>query len=83
METQAGKKGSIMIDSKTSARIIGVLFILGTVPMIAAMLLWGQSLSSPDYLSSMAANAVHIRLFALAVMFMGLAVRLIAKAYKE
>jgi hypothetical protein len=62
-----------MNSSKTNARITGVLFILGTVPIIAAMLLWGQSLSSPDYLSSMATNRVHILLYALAVMFMGLA----------
>ena len=62
-----------MDDLKTNARITGVLFILGTVPVIVAMLLWGESLSSPDYLSSMAANRVPILLFALSVVIMGLA----------
>ncbi len=62
-----------MIDSKTNARITGVLFILGTVPMIAAMVTWGQQIQSPDYLSSFAANGVQILLFALTLMVMGLA----------
>jgi hypothetical protein len=62
-----------MTGSKTNARITGVLFILGTVPVIVAMMLWGQSVSSPDYLSSMAASRDHILLYALSVMFMGLA----------
>jgi hypothetical protein len=62
-----------MNSSKANARITGVLFILGTVPILVAMTLWGQSVSSPDYLSSMAANRVHILLYALAVVFMGLA----------
>ncbi len=62
-----------MASSNTNARVTGVLFILGTVPVIAAMLLWGQSVSSPDYLSSMAASRVHVLLYALTVMVMGLA----------
>lgn len=62
-----------MINSKTNARITGILFILGTVPIIIAMVLWGQPLSSPDYLSSIAANSDQMLLFALAIMFMGLA----------
>jgi hypothetical protein len=62
-----------MISLKTNARITGVLFILGTVPIIVAMTLWGRSASSPDYLSSMAASRVPILLYALAIMFMGLA----------
>jgi hypothetical protein len=62
-----------MTVSKTNARITGVLFILGTVPIIAAMLLWGQSVSSQDYLSAMAGHQGQVRLYALAVVFMGLA----------
>jgi hypothetical protein len=62
-----------MNSSKTNARITGVLFILGTVPIIVAMTLWGQSASSPDYLSSMAASRVPVLLYALAIMLMGLA----------
>jgi hypothetical protein len=62
-----------MTSSKTNARITGVLFILGTAPVIVAMLLWGESLMSPDYLSAMAADRVHILFCALSVVIMGLA----------
>jgi hypothetical protein len=41
---------------RTNARITGILFILGTVPVMVAMGLWGQSVSSPDWLSLMAAH---------------------------
>ncbi len=62
-----------MSYSRKSARITGVLFILGTVPVMAAMSLWGQSVSSPDYLSLMATHSNEVLLLALSVMFMGLA----------
>jgi hypothetical protein len=60
-------------NSKSNARITGILFILGTVPVMVAMGLWGQSISSPDYLSLMAANHNDVLLYALSVMLMGLA----------
>jgi hypothetical protein len=63
----------MMIHSKRHARITGVLFILGTVPMLVAMGLWGQPLSSPDYLSSIAAHGAPVLLFAFTIMVMGLA----------
>jgi len=72
-DSSTGKRGNIVIDSKRNARITGVLLILGTVPILAAMGLWGQPLSSPDYLSSIAAHGAQINLFALAIMVMGLA----------
>jgi hypothetical protein len=62
-----------MNSSKKNARITGVLFILGTVPMITAMLLFGRHLSSPDILSAVAANRVQTLLVALAIIVMGLA----------
>jgi hypothetical protein len=62
-----------MINFKTNARITGILFILGTVPVIAVMALWGQYLSSPDYLSLMAAHRVQILCYTLVVMCMGFA----------
>ena len=62
-----------MIKSKTSARITGVLLILGTVPMITAMLLFGQHLSSPDILSAVAANRIQTLLVAFAIIIMGTA----------
>jgi hypothetical protein len=62
-----------MINSKANARITGVLFILGTVPSVAAGLLWAPLVSSPDYLSTMAANSVQILLLALFdILFLGL-----------
>ena len=63
-----------MIDSKANARITGVLFILGTVPPMAAGLLWAPLVSSPDYLSGMAAHSAQILSLALFdLLFLGLA----------
>lgn len=62
-----------MIDTRTTARVTGVLFILGTVLPIAAMVLWGKYVTSPDYLTLMAAHSNEILLLALSGMFMGLA----------
>ncbi|MDP2791485.1 MAG: DUF4386 domain-containing protein [Rectinemataceae bacterium] len=61
-----------MINSKTNARIAGVLLILGTVPILCALALWGKPVLSPDYLSLMAANSGQVRLFAFTIMIMGL-----------
>ncbi|HEX2993521.1 MAG TPA: DUF4386 domain-containing protein, partial [Anaerolineales bacterium] len=60
-------------NSRNNARITGILFILGTVPVMVAMGLWGQSVSSPDYLSLMAAHSNDVLLYALSVIVMGLA----------
>lgn len=60
-------------NSRTHARITGILFILGTVPVMVAMGLWGQSVSSPDYLSLMAAHSNEVLLLALTIIIMGLA----------
>ena len=60
-----------MINSKTNARIAGVLLILGTVPILFAMALWGKPLMSPDYLSAMAAHPDQVRLFVITIMVMG------------
>lgn len=60
-------------NSRKSARITGILFILGTVPVMVAMALWGQSVSSPDYLSLMAAHSSDVLLYALSIIVMGLA----------
>ncbi len=59
--------------SRKYGRTTGVLFILGTVPMIMAMLLFGQHLSSPDILSAVAAHRLSTLLIALAIICMGLA----------
>jgi len=60
-----------MINSKTNARIAGVLLILGTVPILFAMALWGKPLMSPDYLSAMAAHPDQVRLFVITILVMG------------
>jgi hypothetical protein len=60
-------------ESRKSARITGILFILGTVPVMVGMALWGQSVSAPDYLTRMAAQGNDVLLYALCIMFMGLA----------
>jgi len=62
-----------MSNSRTNARITGILFILGTVPVMVAMGLWGQSVSSPDYLSLMAAHSNEVLLLALSTIVMSLA----------
>jgi hypothetical protein len=63
-----------MITSRTSARITGVLLILGTVPPVVGGILWGPLVSSPDYLSAMAAHSVQILSLALFdLLFLGLA----------
>jgi hypothetical protein len=56
-----GKRRNNMTNSRTNARITGVLFILGTVPMLVALALWGKPILSPDYLSLMAANSGQAR----------------------
>lgn len=62
-----------MRNSRANAPITGILFILGTVPVMVAIGLWGQSISSPDYLSLMAAHSNDVLLFALSIILMGLA----------
>ena len=63
-----------MTNARINARITGVLFILGTVPPIASGILWGSIVSSPDYLSGMAAHGVPVLLLALSnMLFLGLA----------
>jgi hypothetical protein len=61
-----------MTSQKINARITGVLFILGTVLPIAATMLWGRPVCSPDYLSLMAADSTKILFLALSAMLMGL-----------
>jgi hypothetical protein len=73
METPVVAEERGMIDSMKYGRTSGVLFILGTVPMIAAMLLFGQHLSSPDILSAVAEHRFSTLMLALSVLVMGIA----------
>src|SRR5512145_1439754 len=58
-------------ESRKSARVTGMLFILGTVPVMVAMGLWSRSVSAPDYLTQMAAHESDVLLLALSTMLMG------------
>ncbi len=58
-------------NSRKYGRITGTLLILGTVPMITAMVLFGQHLSSPDILQAVAAHRHSTLMIALALMVMG------------
>lgn len=74
VETQSENEENVMINSKTNARVTGVLFILGTVPPVITLSLWGPLVSSPDYLSTMAANSAQVLLLALSdMLFLGFA----------
>lgn len=73
LESEAEKREVSMVNSKKYGRITGVLFILGTIPIITAMLLFGQHLSSPDILSAVAANQLSTLIIALAIIVMGVA----------
>jgi hypothetical protein len=62
---------------KNIARIMGSLYILGTVAGILSRIVTGSLLNTPDLLASIAANGNQITLGALFVLTMGLALTLI------
>lgn len=66
-----------MNTGKTAARIVGVLFITGTVAGILSAVVSGPILDTPDYLAQIAANENQFLLGALLVLTMGLSLALI------
>jgi len=42
--------------SRTNAAVVGVLFILGTVPMLLCLPLYGNTLNAPDHLTAISTN---------------------------
>ena len=67
-----------MNTSKKTARIVGVLFILGTVSgIVGGVVLIGPSLADPDYLKAFSANESQIILGSLFVLIMGFALTMV------
>lgn len=59
-------------DRKTAA-IVGVLFILGTVPALLSLPLMQNTVSAPDHLTAISTNAGQMILFTAIKFFMGIA----------
>lgn len=62
---------------KTTARIVGVLFIIGTAAGILSAVVTGPLLGAPDYLAQISASANQMRVGALLVLVMGLALAMV------
>ena len=59
-------------DRKTAA-IVGVLFILGTVPALLSLPLALNTVSAPDHLTAISINADQMILFTAVKLIMGIA----------
>ena len=66
-----------MNTERTTATIVGVLYIVGTVAGFLSMVVTGGLLDAPDYLNVVAANASRTMLGALLVLVMGLALAMV------
>jgi len=65
------------MNSKTTARIVGVLFIIGTVAGILSVVFAGTIIDDPDYLIKVSENENQIIIGALCLLTMGLALAMI------
>ena len=74
----APRHGAIGDPNRKTAVVVGVLYIVGTVAGILSLVVTGGILGEPYSLSSVANNAGHIRLGALLVLVMGLALAMVA-----
>ena len=66
-----------MNTERTTATIVGVLYIVGTVAGFLSMVVTGGLLDAPDYLNVVAANASRPMLAALLVLVMGVALAMV------
>ena len=66
-----------MNTSKKTARIVGALFIIGTVAGILSVVFTGPVLDDPDYLIKISANENQIIIGALLVLIMGFALAMV------
>ena len=66
-------KASPHKTSRTTAAIVGVLFIIGTVTGVIAAIIGKPILDAPDYLTNISANVSQITLGAFLVFLMGVA----------
>lgn len=66
-----------MNTSRKTAIIVGALFIVGTVAGVLSVIFTGPILNSPDYLDKVAANENQLKVGALFVLTMGLALAMV------
>ncbi len=66
-----------MYTNKKTARIVGVLYIIGTLAGILSVVITKPILAVPDYLRNISTNENQIILGALCVLIMGLALALV------
>lgn len=70
-------KQSSQVTNRTTATLVGALYIIGTVAGALSLPLLGSILGAPDYLNSVAANPSRFVLGAMLILVMGLALALI------
>jgi hypothetical protein len=63
--------------NRTTATLVAILYIIGTVAGVLSVPLLGSILSAPDYLTIVAANPSRVVLGALLILVMGLALAMI------
>lgn len=66
-----------MNSNKNTARIVGVLYVIGTVAGILSLVFTGSILEEPDYLIQVSKNPNQIVMGALLVLTMGLALAMV------
>jgi hypothetical protein len=66
-----------MNSIKKTARIVGVLYIIGTIAGMLSLVLTGPILGNPDYLVKVSANEIQILAGALFVLIMGFALAMV------
>ncbi len=66
-------KGSQQGTNRKTAIVVGVLFILGTVPALLSLPLMQNTVSAPDHLTAISTNAGQMILFTAIKFFMGVA----------
>ena len=71
------KGESKMNTSRKTARIVGVLFIIGTVAGVLSFIFTGPILDAPDYLIKVSANENQVIIGALLVLIMGFALAMV------
>lgn len=65
------------MNAKNAARIVGVLFIIGTVSGVLSLVFGGPIIDDPDYLTKASENENQFILGALMVLTMGLALAMV------
>lgn len=67
-----------MNSYKKTARIVGVLYIIGTVAGVLSMLVTGGLLDNPNYLNVLASNPSQAQLIAFLILIMGLPLAMVS-----